>query len=227
MGVGNRHPPDMLATPGHCYDLGPTVPNSLEEQILSLLRAKDWKAVSRLAAQNAALVRPCLIRALLHQPPFDEHDVREVFGEVYRGGQLAAFNSVLSSLLEHIAEGAVAELTAALQDSRWDVYEQASLALTRAGPAAAPAVPVFMMYLAHPRRRLRAIDALTHIGRGAELAVPMILEQLKSDDSVVRYRCVAALVAIGIHRADVRGALRHLATSDDDEDVRTLAAAAL
>ncbi|MQK65905.1 HEAT repeat domain-containing protein, partial [Escherichia coli] len=105
-------------------------------------------------------------------------------------------------------------------DPRWNVHQQAALALARLGPTAAPAVEPLRRDLSADRRRLRAIDTLGHIGPAALAAVPQLLQLLEHVDPIVRSYCVSALGNIAPNDATVRDALRVVSLEDADPDAR-------
>jgi len=94
------------------------------------------------------------------------------------------------------AEGAVADLIAIAADPKDPLQRDAVRALGRVGPAASPATPVLCKLLGESDSRLEdyTIMALAEIGGNA---VPVLVENLRCDDSAVRQSVCTVLQRLG------------------------------
>jgi HEAT repeat protein len=193
---------------------------SMESRLVELLTAGDWRTAETEIADEPAAAATHLLKLLFHEAPFDKDSVRVAFAETWRGGTITSFNMVLGGLIEAAGAHTLDGLVRALSDPRWNVYEQAALALARLGPVAAPAVEPLRRDLSADRRRLRAIDALGHIGPAALAAVPQLLQLLEHVDPFVRSYSVTALGGIALNEPVVRDALRLVSREDADAEVR-------
>jgi HEAT repeat protein len=128
--------------------------------------------------------------------------------------------------LAAIGEPAVAPLAGALADSATQFW--AASALSRIGPAAAPAVPQLINAgtTGPAVARAEAILALGAIGEPASAAVPVVTSALDDPDPWVRSRAAAVLPRFGPAAAPARAALAR-AASDPHPDVRKVAAESL
>jgi HEAT repeat protein len=137
---------------------------------------------------------------------------------------MSSFNTVLGGLIEAAGIHTLDGLVRALSDPRWNVHQQAAVAIARLGPVGAPAVEPLCRDLSVDRRRLRAIDTLGHVGPAARAAVPQLLQLLKHVDPFVRGYSVTALVRIALNEPAVRDPLRVVSREDADAEVREVCA---
>lgn len=173
----------------------------METKVIELLRGRDWEHLKILIRSRPSEAVAPLMKALLEEPPFDSESVRIGLGEIRSGGEMRAHNMVLESLIEETGEHALHPLVAALQDSRWWVFETAALALSKLGPTAGLAFPSFLEALQNPHRRLRALDALRALGPAAKDGSKEIGIFLGDKDEITRSYAVRSLAAIGSSQA--------------------------
>ena len=199
----------------------------MESRLVSLLSAGDWREAEAAIAAEPVAATPSLLRLLRHEPPFDTDRVRAAFAEKWRDGSVASFNMVLGGLIEAGGTYALEGLIAALDDPRWNVFEQAASAIARLGAAGAPAASALVSHLSTEPRRLRAIDALGRIGPEARVAVPVLLGLLEDRDPIVRSYSVTALSLIGPNQTSIVDAIHRVAREDADPEIRKVARQAL
>jgi len=199
----------------------------MESRLVELLTAGDWRTAETEIAHEPAAAATLLLKLLLHEAPFDKEGVRVAFDETWRGGAMTSFNMVLVGLLEAAGIHTLDGLVRALSDPRWNVYEQAAVAIARLGSVGARAVEPLCRALSVDRRRLRAIDTLGRIGPAARAAVPQLLQLLKHVDPFVRSCSVTALGRVALNEPAVRDALRVVSREDADGEVREVARGAL
>jgi HEAT repeat protein len=134
----------------------------------------------------------------------------------------------LGKMAPHAADKAVPLLAERLADENEDVCLTAALVLRRYGPKAKPAVPALGRLIGKGKTalRVRAIEAVAAIGE-AKGALPALLEALAGADVEVRRSAARALTRIAPEDdKEVMKALR-AALSDEDDQVRDAASAAL
>jgi len=199
----------------------------MENRLVELLAAGDWRTAEVEAAAEPATAAPQILKLLLHEAPFDTPRIRVAFAETWHDGTITSFNMVLRGLLEAVGTHALDGLVRALNDQRWNVFEQAAGAVATLGPAGAPAASALVSRLSAENCRLRAIDTLGHIGSAARVAIPKLVALIEHGDPIVRSYAVTALARIALADPIVRDAIDVVSREDADPEVREVAHAVL
>lgn len=123
------------------------------------------------------------------------------------------------------AVDALPQLINGLRDVDPSVRRDCAGACGRLGPAAAAAAPRLVGLLAEPEARTRAVMAVA-LKRLGVVAVPALLDGVRSNDPEFRGRCAALLLSIAPADPHVLEVLESV-TTDDTVEVRGLSDAAL
>jgi hypothetical protein len=107
----------------------------------------------------------------------------------------AAVTSMMA--IEQDKERLVAQLLVVLEDSEWEVRQQAGGALGKLGPQAKAAVPKLFVLLRSEEDADYANAALKEINNAPLEALPLLLEQLDTKDRRVGFYAITLLGKIG------------------------------